>query len=144
MNEPHFLDHERLDVYRVAVEFVAWVGDLINDGPLKGCRITAVKHLDDASRSIVNNIAEGNGKRSLPDRCRFFDMSRGSALECASCLDVLVARKRLQVEQVAIGKSMVVRIVSMLSKLIEKLLGPGSLAERRTPSVSSRSRVRRP
>jgi four helix bundle protein len=144
MNEPNFLDHERLDVYRVAVEFAAWVGDLIDDGLLKGCRITAVKHLDDASRSIVNNIAEGNGKRSLPDRCRFFDMSRGSALECASCLDVLVARKRLQVEQVAIGKSMVVRIVSMLSKLIEKLLGPGSLAEQRTPSVSSRSRVQRP
>ncbi len=144
MNEPNFLDHERLDVYRVAVEFAAWVGDLIDDGPLNGCRITAVKHLDDASRSIVNNIAEGNGKRSLPDRCRFFDMARGSALECASCLDVLVARKRLEVEQVAIGKSMVVRIVSMLSKLIEKLLGPGSLAERKTPPASSRSRVRRP
>ena len=144
MNDPNFLDHERLDVYRVAVEFAAWVGDLIDDGPLKGCTITAVKHLDDASRSIVNNIAEGNGKRSLPDRCRFFDMSRGSALECASCLDVLVARKRLEVEQVAVGKSRVVRIVSMLSKLIEKLLGPGSLAEQRRPSVSSRSRVRGP
>jgi hypothetical protein len=28
MNEPYPLDHERLDVYRLAVEFGAWVGEL--------------------------------------------------------------------------------------------------------------------
>jgi four helix bundle protein len=130
-------------VYRLAVEFAAWVGELIDEGPLKSRKISAVKHLDDSSRSIVNHIAEGNGKRSRPDRCRFFDISRGAALECSSCLDVLVARKRLQTDEVAEGKAMIVRIVSMLSKLIEKLLGPGSLAEQKTRSVSSRSRVRR-
>jgi four helix bundle protein len=112
MNESYPLDHERLDVYRLAVEFAAWVGEAIDDGPLKGCKISAVKHLDDSSRSIINNIAEGNGKRSLPDRCRFLDISRGSALECASCLDILVARKRLPTEQAAQGKAMLVRIVS--------------------------------
>lgn len=140
MNEPYPLDHERLDVYRLAVEFVAWAGELIDNGPLKGCKISAVKHLDDSSRSILNNIAEGNGKRSRPDRCRFFDMSRGSALECASCLDVLVARKRLQAAVADTGKAMVVRIVSMLSKLIERLLGDGSLSEQLPPAASKRSR----
>jgi four helix bundle protein len=143
MNDPYPLDHERLDVYRLAVEFAAWVGELIDDGPLKGRKISAVKHLDDSSRSIVNNIAEGNGKRSLPDRCRFLDISRGSALECASCLDILVARKRLGAEQAAVGKTMLVRIVSMLSKLIERLLG-NSGPEQKVRSVSSRSRVRSP
>jgi four helix bundle protein len=140
MNESYPLDHERLDVYRLAVEFAAWVGEAIDDGPLKGCKISAVKHLDDSSRSIINNIAEGNGKRSLPDRCRFLDISRGSALECASCLDILVARKRLPTEQAAQGKAMLVRIVSMLSKLIERLLGT---SEPKVRSVSSRSRVPR-
>ena len=109
--DPYPLDHERLDVYRLAVQFAAWVGELIDDGPLKvkGRKISAVKHLDDSSRSIVNNIAEGNGKRSLPDRCRFLDISRGSALECGSCLDILVARKRLGADEAAVGKAMVVR-----------------------------------
>jgi four helix bundle protein len=129
MNPPYPFDHERLDVYRLSIDFLAWVGELIDDGALKGCKLKAVKHLDDAGRSIANNIAEGNGKRSRRDRCRFFDMSRGSALECASCLDVLVARKGLRPDQVAAGKMMLVRIVAMLSKLIESLLGSGSLSE---------------
>ncbi|MDD4442832.1 MAG: four helix bundle protein, partial [Kiritimatiellae bacterium] len=46
----------------------------------------------------------------------FFDIARGSALECAACPDVLVARKRLaRAEQ---GKEILVRIVSMLAGLI--------------------------
>jgi len=62
------------------------------------------------------NIAEGNGKYTAPDRCRFFDIARGSALECAACLDVLVAKKRhARAEQ---GKEMLRRIVSMLVGLI--------------------------
>jgi len=69
-------------------------------------------------------------------------MSRGAALECASCLDVLVARKRLPSEQAIVGKSMLVRIVSMLSKLIERLLGPCSLSDRKVGSVSNCTTVR--
>ena len=88
------LDHEKLDVYRAAIEFIAWGGDRLADSPEVG-RLPAAKHLDEASQSIANDIAEGNGKRSLADRCRFLDIARGSALECAACLDALVARKRL-------------------------------------------------
>ncbi len=51
-----------------------------------------------ARHPIANNIAEGNGKRSLPDRCRYLDIARGSALECAACLDGLVARRKLSAD----------------------------------------------
>jgi four helix bundle protein len=61
------------------------------EGTLKTSRTSATKHLDEASGSITNNVAEGNGKRSRIDRCRFLDFVRGSALECAACLDTLVA-----------------------------------------------------
>ena len=91
---PQF-DHERLDVYQAAIEFVAWTGEML-DGPLSACRISAVKQLDRASTSVPLNIAEGNGKRSKKDRCRYLDIARGSALESASCLDVLVARGALR------------------------------------------------
>ena len=126
MQELSGFDHEKLDVYRLAIEFVAWTGDVL-DGGLPGARYAAVKHLEEASQSIANNIAEGNGKRSLADRCRFLDIARGSALECAACLDGLVARRKLSAVQVTAGKAMLVRIVSMLTKMLERFLGGEAL-----------------
>ena len=120
-------DHERLDVYRVAIDFAAWAGELL-EGPLAGCRLNAVSQLDRASTSIPLNIAEGNGKRSAKDRCRYLDTARGSAFECAAALDVLVARKRLRSEHVSVGKTLLHRDVGMLSKLTAKLLGQDDLA----------------
>src|SRR5262249_24082847 len=80
-------DHEKLDAYRLSIEFIAWVGAFL-DELSRGGRPGAVKHLDEASTSVALNIAEGNGKRSVPDRVRFLEIARGSALECAACLDV--------------------------------------------------------
>jgi len=113
-------DHEKLDVYRLAIEFARWVGQML-DGPLQAYSAKSLEHLDESSRSIARNIAEGNGKRSTKDRCRYLDIARGSALECAACLDILVARKRLDEGHTREGKAMLVRIVSMLVKLVERL-----------------------
>ena len=106
-------DHEKLDVYQEAIRFVAWAGGLLETLPKS---LAAYDQLDRASTSIALNIAEGNGKYTAPDRCRFFDIARGSALECAACLDVLVAKKRLVCAEQ--GKEMVLPIVSMLVGLI--------------------------
>jgi four helix bundle protein len=84
-----YFDHEKLEVYQVAIQFVAWSENLLEE--CQGKAASAKKHLDEASSSIPNNIAEGNGKWSKKDRKKFFEVARGSALECASCLDVLVA-----------------------------------------------------
>jgi len=81
-------DHEKLEVYKLAIAFVEWVDQLLEEIPKS---MAAYAQLDRASTSIPINIAEGNGKFTPPDRCRFFDISRGSSLECASCLDVLVS-----------------------------------------------------
>jgi four helix bundle protein len=108
----HF-DHEKLDVYQDAVGFVSWVDELLEGIPKN---LAVYNQLDRASTSIPLNIAEGNGKYTAADRCRFFDIARGSALECAACLDVLVAKKRI--DSANSGKAVLVRIVSMLVGLI--------------------------
>ena len=64
--------------------------------------------------SVPLNIAEGNGKFTSPDRCRFFDNARGSALESAACLDVMVAKGFVEADEIQDGKAMLVRMVSML------------------------------
>ena len=116
----HF-DHERLDVYRVAIEFVVWADELLDRLPT-GKRGSAVKQLERAMTSIPLNVAEGNGKRSRKDRSRYLDIARGSALESAACLDVLVARSVLRPSDVSQGKNLLRRIVEMLSKLTASLL----------------------
>ncbi len=106
-------DHEKLAVYQEAIRFVAWAGGLLDTLPKS---LAAYDQLDRASTSIALNMAEGNGKYTPPDRCRFFDIARGSALECAACLDVLVAKKKLACA--GQGKEMLVPVVSMLVGLI--------------------------
>jgi len=111
-------DHEKLNVYQVSLEFITWATELIAKVESRA----AVKdQLDRASTSIPLNIAEGNGKYSIRDRCRFLDFARGSALECAACLDVLVAKRLTPVEAVISGKAQLFEIVSMLMGLISSV-----------------------
>lgn len=122
-------DHERLKVYHEALRFVAWVGPLIDALPAK---LAARDQLDRASTSIPLNLAEGNGKRSYPDRCRFFDIARGSGVECAACLDVLVAREQLPAETAAEGKAILLEVVMMTAGLIARFSpepGAGTIRE---------------
>ena len=114
MPKPMF-DHEKLRVYQLSVEFAGWAEDLLGEVGKKG---SVSDQLDRASTSIPLNIAEGNGKYHSNDRCRYFDTSRGSALESVSCLDVLVAKKRTTLERILTGKEMLVEIVSMLVGLV--------------------------
>ena len=112
-----YFDHEKLDVYREAINFCGWVGEFLGSVSAKAA---AKDQLDRASTSIPLNIAEGNGKFSFNDRARFFEIARGSALECAAALDVLVARKLATTEQITAAKESLVRVVEMLVGLLRK------------------------
>jgi four helix bundle protein len=95
-------DHEKLRVYQEALAFALWIETI----------------LDRARTSILLNIAEGNGRFTAADRCRFFDMARGSALECAACLDLLAVISVIDSKELAHGKMILEKIVSMLVGLI--------------------------
>jgi four helix bundle protein len=112
-----FFDHEKLDVYREAIGFCAWTGELLTSITAKAA---AKDQLDRASTSIPLNVAEGNGKFSAKDRARFLEIARGSALECAAALDVLVARKLATLEQIEPAKENLVRIVQMLMGMLRR------------------------
>ena len=112
-----YFDHEKLDVYQESMAFCGWVGELLGQ---ISTRAAAKDQLDRASTSIPLNIAEGNGKFSTVDRARFLEIARGSALECAACLDVLVARKLVSPEQIIPAKEQLVRTVNMLMGMLKR------------------------
>jgi four helix bundle protein len=117
MTEPIF-DHEKLDVYRLSIDYAAASYGIARS--LTG----ANRHVRDqwlrAAQSIPLNIAEGNGKQSLKDKSRFFEIARGSALECAAIHDMLMASAAADEESNRQGKSQLRRIVSMLTRLIQR------------------------
>jgi four helix bundle protein len=112
-----YFDHEKLDVYKEAIAFCCWVGQFLTAISAKAA---AKDQLDRALTSIPLNIAEGNGKFSGKDRARFFETARGSALECAARLNVLLVRKLALEKQVVLSKERLSRIVQMLIGLLRK------------------------
>ncbi len=51
----------------------------------------------------MRGATEGNGKGAKKDRKKFFEVARGAALECASCLDILVTKHRISAEHLIDG-----------------------------------------
>ncbi len=70
-----------------------------------------------ASTSIPLNIAEASGRRTAADRSRFHAIARGSALECGAIVDVLRILGAASADDTNEAKILLIRIVSMLSKL---------------------------
>ncbi len=115
MNEVYF-DHEKLKVYQKSLEYVEWIFGILDK--IKS-RSNIIDQIERASESILLNIAEGNGKYSGKDKCRYFDISRGSSLECAACLDIMFKKKLIDGETKISGKLQLKEIVSMLIGLIK-------------------------
>jgi four helix bundle protein len=115
--QEYWFNHEKLEAYRETIAFVAWLSEILEGA----VRLGDVRdQLDRASTSMPLNIAEGNGKYTPKDRCRFFDIAHGSALECTAGLDVLVAKTKLSPEQIRPGKERLQKIVRMLMGLIKR------------------------
>ncbi len=112
----YYFDHEKLKVYQKAIEFVKWSTNLMDSLNTKE---PIMDHLKPASHSIPLNIAEGNGRFSSKDRCHFFDIARGSVLECSSCLDIIKVKKIATEQDIDVGKKLLSEIVSMLIGLIK-------------------------
>lgn len=110
-----YFDHEKLEAYQQSLKFAAWCNPILKRLPK-----TAALHdqLDRARTSIVLNIAEGNGKFTAPDRCRYLDNARGSALESAGCVDLLKVDGIISADEVDEGKSVLRPVVAMLIGLI--------------------------
>jgi four helix bundle protein len=121
----HQFDHERLNVYHESPSFVGQATELLERVPKK---MSVHDQLDRAATAIPLNIAEGTGKFTAPDRCRYYDTARGSALECAACLDVLVVKKVLASDEIREPKENLIKIVSMLVGLI-KAVAPDRMYE---------------
>src|SRR5882762_1025635 len=114
-NDNPVLDHEKLDVFQLAIEFFSLALRILDRIPKQRRELRS--QLERAAMSVPLNIAEGSGKPSPPDRARYYAIARGSALECGALLDVSSLMGHATADQVDQGKHMLGRVVAMLTRM---------------------------
>ena len=124
-----YFDHEKLQAYQKALAFAAWSEVILERVPKSS---VVYVQLDRARTSIALNISEGNGRFTPADRCRFFDIARGSGLESASCLDLLFIKTLISAAELDEGKSLLKDVVSLLVGLI-RCNSPARLHDEEVP-----------
>jgi len=112
-NTEPFLPCERLDVYRVALEFRQSLGILDAVRNISALRDQIYR----ASDSIVLNIAEGAGRIARADKRRHYSYALGSAMECGAALALLHAHGALREIAYLERRMMIIRVIQMLSRL---------------------------
>lgn len=109
------LDHEKLDVYRISLDLVMLVDEIVKKLP-KGRAYLADQFLR-AVTSISLNIAEGAGEYARLEKARFYRMAKRSATECSAILDICFRLELIDTAQKDKCKLLLIRIVAMLIKM---------------------------
>ena len=117
MNRLNYFDHEKLDVYKVSIEFVILSNEIAEQLP-RGKSYLA-DQLQRASSSISLNIAEGAGEFAGNEKCRFYRMAKRSATECAAVLDLCSRLGFVEETKHLKGREFLLRIVAMLTKMAQ-------------------------
>jgi four helix bundle protein len=118
-------DHEKLEVYCVAVEY-ADAADAIA-AKLKRGNAHIRDQLRRASDSIVNNVAEGAGEFQPAEKARFYRIALRSCTESAATLHMCQRRRLGELDAIEDARKLLKRVVEMLTRLIQ------SVAQRNLP-----------
>ncbi|MGE0452402.1 MAG: four helix bundle protein [Vicinamibacteria bacterium] len=112
------MDFHSLDVYQAALRVQELLPELT-----ASCGHSLRDQFQRAATSILLNVAEGCGRRGRRDRARFFSMARGSAMECGAIVDIIEVRRCAPVVAGRQGRALLVRIVSMLTRMEQRARG---------------------
>jgi len=112
----HF-HHERLDVYRMAIEFVVTADTIASRLPSD--RHYLADQLRRTTTSITPNIAEGASEFSRAEKSRFYRIARRSATECTAILDVCQHLELGTPQDFEESRELLHRIISRLTRLTQ-------------------------
>jgi len=82
-NKAKFLNKEILNFLKENKQIDSYLRDQLRRAPI----------------SMVINIAEGSGKFSIPDKRKFYTISRGSVYECVSLFEIILEEKQINDDQ---------------------------------------------
>jgi len=112
-------DFEKLDVYKLAMEFAERVFEVTEQLPQR-LQYSLGDQLRRACLSICNNIAEGSQKRGAAKR-QFYGYALDSARECVPMVQLSLRRKLINQEEHDTLDEMCFRLASMTYALIRSV-----------------------
>lgn len=111
------LAHTKLDVFKVSGEFVLNCYKETKSFP-NDEKFALVQQIRRAAVSVHLNLAEGSSRKSMAERKRFYEISRGSIIEIDSAFDIAVGLDYTTKDKLGHTGSLLIRIFQMLSKMI--------------------------
>ncbi len=118
-----FFDFEKLEVYKLALEFVDDIFKITERLPMV-LQFSIGDNLRRAAISVPNNIAEGSGKFSLKEKKHFFRIALTSDRECIPMITLLRRRNLITSDEQKNLRDKCIRISQMLFNLIDSAKVP--------------------
>jgi four helix bundle protein len=125
-----YFDHEKLQVYCVAVEYADAAAAIA--AKIKAGNAHIRDQLRRASDSVINNVAEGAGEFQPAEKARFYRIALRSCTESAATLHTCQRRQLADLDELEAARKLLKRVVEMLTRLVhsvgqrhERKSGPG-------------------
>lgn len=111
------LNHQKLDAYKHSLNFTVECYRFSKTLPADE-RFNLIQQIRRAATSVHLNIAEGCSRKSLPERKRYFEISRGSVIEIDAVLDISQALEYCTAVSIAPLRASMVACFKSLTGLI--------------------------
>ena len=111
------LSNTHLDIFKVSKSLILLTYQITERFP-KEEKYALTHQLRRAALSVHLNIAEGCSRRSIPERKRFFEISRGSVIEIDTAIDMAQELNFINKEETLLLGETIIRCFQLLSKMI--------------------------
>ena len=112
------LAHTKMDIFQCSRELALTCYKLTKQFPDVE-RFGMVHQIRRAALSVHLNISEGCSRRSLTERKRYYEISRGSVIEVDIALDIALELNYSSLEEMKSTGNLIIRAFSMLSALLK-------------------------
>jgi four helix bundle protein len=113
------LAHTKLEVFSASREFIFSCYKQTKLFP-NDERFALTQQIRRAAVSVHLNLAEGCSRKSLNERKRFYEISRGSLIEVDTAFDIAEGLAYLSKEDLTHTGELLVKTFKMLSKMIDQ------------------------
>jgi four helix bundle protein len=113
------LNHQKLEMFKLSRRFVFQCYRLTKELPSDE-KFGMISQIRRASLSVYLNIAEGCSRKSLTERKRYFEISRGSLIEIDAALDIVIDLNYSKQENLTELGALLLGCFKMLSSMISK------------------------